>query len=513
MNTKLLTINQISKRHQACILAYGHFTTIHAGHIRYLKHAKSLGKTLVVALKGDEDIDGRDKYAFNENERAEALSLLSIADFILFIGKEKLKNIVSIINPKIIILGKEFEDPASTGYLIEDSEIKDILDVIKLREKMGFELEFHAGEINYASTDLLKSSQSELFSARQNLFLETCSRESITSEKLLSSISSWNNAHLLVIGDTIVDEYAACEPLGLSAEAPVVVVKEVQKKEFIGGAAIVASHIRALGTKCSFLSVTGDDSLSKMVEKEMHKRDIGVTLIKDSSRPTTFKKRYIVENQKLFRVSRLEDHKLSKSIENLVISKLREYASVVDGIVVSDFVYGVMTQRIIDEIIALSKKYSLLVFGDIQCSSQVGDITNFKEFSLLCPNEKETRIALKDKESGLEKLSQSLIEKTKTEKLIMKLGAGGFIAYDNSAKDLKKLKNQFFPALSVNPVDVAGAGDSLLSVMAVGLSCKQTLMSTSAIASCMAAIAVETMGNEPISKNKLISRILDVFKK
>ena len=49
-------------------------------------------------------------------------------------------------------------------------------------------------------------------------------------EKLISSISSWNNAHLLVIGDTIVDEYAACEPLGLSAEAPVVVVKEVQKR-------------------------------------------------------------------------------------------------------------------------------------------------------------------------------------------------------------------------------------------------------------------------------------------
>ena len=191
-------------------------------------------------------------------------------------------------------------------------------------------------------------------------------------------------------------------------------------------------------------------------------------LIKDSSRPTTFKKRYIVESQKLFRVSRLEDHKLSKSIENKVISKLREYANVVDGIVISDFVYGVMTQRIIDEIIALSKKYSLLVFGDLQCSSQVGDITNFKEFALLCPNEKETRIALKDNESGLEKLSQILIEKTKTERLIMKLGADGFIAYDNSAKDLKKLRTQFFPALSVNPVDVAGAGDSLLSVMAVG---------------------------------------------
>ena len=109
---------------------------------------------------------------------------------------------------------------------------------------------------------------------------------------------------------------------------------------------------------------------------------------------------------------------------------------------VSDFVYGVMTQRIIDEIIALSKKYSLLVFGDLQCSSQVGDITNFKEFALLCPNEKETRIALKDNESGLE-VKPNFNEKTKTEKLIMKLGADGFIAYDNSAKDLKKLKLSF----------------------------------------------------------------------
>ena len=58
MKSKLININQISKRHQSCILAYGHFTTIHSGHIRYLKHAKRLGKTLVVALKGDDNVDG-----------------------------------------------------------------------------------------------------------------------------------------------------------------------------------------------------------------------------------------------------------------------------------------------------------------------------------------------------------------------------------------------------------------------------------------------------------------------
>ena len=94
-------------------------------------------------------------------------------------------------------------------------------------------------------------------------------------------------------------------------------------------------------------------------------------------------------------------------------------------------------------------------------------------------------------------------------KLVMKLGADGFIAYDTIGK---KIRNQSFPALSVNPLDVAGAGDSLLSVMAVGLSCKQSMMSTCAIACCMASISVETMGNNPISKNKLISRITNVFK-
>ena len=149
-----------------------------------------------------------------------------------------------------------------------------------------------------------------------------------------------------------------------------------------------------------------------------------------------------------------------------------------------------------------------MIFGDVQCSSQIGEITNFKDFSLLCPNEKETRIALKDNVSGLEKLSQKIIKITNTKRLIMKLGADGFIAYDKSGS---RIKTQSFPALSVNPLDVAGAGDSLLAVMAIGLSSNQSLISTSAIGCCMASIAVETMGNSPISKEKLIEKLINVF--
>ena len=77
-----------------------------------------------------------------------------------------------------------------------------------------------------------------------------------------------------------------------------------------------------------------------------------------------------------------------------------------DAIVVSDFVYGVVTERILEAIQSLAKDYGLLLFGDLQCSSQVGAVTRFKNYALLCPNEREARVALQDNISTLELLCQ-----------------------------------------------------------------------------------------------------------
>ena len=498
MTSEIINIKNIDKLPKNSVLAYGHFTTIHAGHIRYLRHAKKLGSNLIVALLGDDKRIGDKKYAFKQNERAEALSLLSIADYIVLMENVSLKFLSEKLYPKVLVLGKEFENTRE----------KDIKESIQFQLKNKCEVQFHAGDINYASADLLKNSESELSLSRKKLFVETCSREGLNKERLINLIKKWGDTHLLVVGDSIIDQYAACEPLGLSAEAPVVVVKELEKRNFLGGAAIVANHVKTLGAKCTFISVVGEDDEAKYLEQQLSERNIDYSLILDNSRPTTFKKRYVVENQKLFRVSKLEEHSLDREIEEKIILQLRKYASSCDGIIISDFVYGVITKKIIQEIKDLSVKYKLMIFGDVQCSSQIGDITNFKDFSLLCPNEKETRIALKDNVSGLEKLSQKIIKITNTKRLIMKLGADGFIAYDNSGS---RIKTQSFPALSVNPLDVAGAGDSLLAVMAIGLSSNQTLISTSAIGCCMASIAVETMGNSPISKEKLIEKLINVF--
>ena len=146
--------------------------------------------------------------------------------------------------------------------------------------------------------------------------------------QLLDAISSWSDTRLIVLGDTIVDQYAACEAIGMSAEAPVVVVRELEHKNFIGGAAVVAAHICALGAKCDFISVVGADSTADLVRDELIAQGIGdgLSIDSDSLRPTTFKKRYVVENQKLFRVSRLEEHNLDIEVEDRVIAHLKRLA-------------------------------------------------------------------------------------------------------------------------------------------------------------------------------------------
>ena len=135
-------------------------------------------------------------------------------------------------------------------------------------------------------------------------------------------------------------------------------------------------------------------------------------------------------------------------------------------------------------------------------------ITKFKNFTLLCPNEKEARIALQDKESGLESLSKNLISQTGCEMLIMKLGAQGFIAFD---PNLEGITSQSFPALSSNPVDVSGAGDSLLAIMSTALSTERKFMPAAALGCCMSAIAVENMGNKPINASQLKEFVMSIL--
>ena len=203
----------------------------------------------------------------------------------------------------------------------------------------------------------------------------------------------------------------------------------------------------------------------------------------------------------MFRVSRMKEHSLPRKVEDQIIKEIKKAVRHVQGILISDFVYGVITPRVLETITELSQKHNLLIFGDLQCSSQVGNVSKFKNFDLLCPTEREARIAMGAQDEGIEWVANTLMKQTNTRNMVMKLGGEGFISYESEADGF--IKRQHFPALNINPVDVAGAGDSLLAVLSVGLCSGATLMQSSAIGAGMASIAVQSMGNIPVSHQQL----------
>ena len=496
INGKIITINNISFNDNV-VLCYGHFNLIHPGHLRYLQHAKNLATKLIVVIVSDKELD-KESFGqhFSEKERAESMANLQIVDNVIILSNLTFDKLVEIVKPKALVFGKEFEYKQSR-------QIKLAIGAVSGRGKVVF----HAGETHYSTANLLHGDVLDIESNSRNQLNVICRNHDITLESLKNKLNSFSDSRLIVIGDTIVDNYVACDALGMSAEAPVLVVKELENREFIGGAAIVASHVAALGAKCHYISVVGEDDQSNMVAQSLIEQDVDADLIIDASRPTTYKTRYMVENQKLFRVSRIKDHKILEKIEQDIIDKLTKLAPNIDGILVSDFVYGVITQNILDAIINLSSQFDIKLYGDLQCSSQVGKVSKFSGFDLITPTEKESRVALGDNESGIEWIANTLLKDTNSKNMLMKLGSDGFIAYSNS----KFMERQNFPALSGNPVDVTGAGDSLFAAMSVSLSSGASLMEASVIGTCMASLSVKKVGNIPITNDRLYQYLSEIL--
>jgi rfaE bifunctional protein kinase chain/domain len=501
IENKIIKLEEMTQKSgDSVALCHGHFNIIHPGHIRYLDYARKQGSKLVVSVQGDASfLNSERKHHFSEAERAAGVASIQTVDQVVPLGGEgDLEKLIKILNPAVLVLGKEFEYE-------RDDEIRQAVQLLK---KQGGRILFHAGETYYASADLLRDNLQNLHDHNINQYKLACNQQKIKVEELQGCIDNFKNASLLVIGDTIVDQYVACDALGMSAEAPIVVVRELDTREYAGGAAVVAMHVRSLGAKCHYISVVGQDKNAEIVENELERLSVQHVLVEDNSRPTTFKIRYLVNNQKMFRVSRLKEHGLAQQVEDKIIKELKEVAPKIQGILVSDFVYGVITPRVLKTITELSKKYHLMIFGDLQCSSQVGNVARFKNFELICPTEREARIAIGTQGDGVEWVANTLMKQTNSRNLVMKLGGEGFIAYETEKDEF--VNRQHFPALNINPVDVSGAGDSLLAALSVGLCSGATLMQSSAIGAGMAALAVQQVGNIPIPNQQLKNYISQI---
>ena len=485
-------VTELKDSKKKIVLCQGHFNVIHPGHLRFLEFAKKQGDYLIIALQGKKRLEPevRDKF-FDEKARAHGVASLEKIDKVFIFNEIPIEKIIEVTRPDFYVRGEEFA-----------KRREEIHNEIIVTEKFGGKVIFSSGEVQYATTEFLDHDFPEIKDHHYHLFETALKKQNIVIDKLYTLCDDFKSNHILVIGDTIVDQYVACDALGMSSEAPVLVLRELNTKEYVGGAAVVSRHVAALGAQCSFISIIGPDEPGKMVKKECEKNSIETKLIIDDERPTTFKIRYMVDSQKILRVSKLKDHYINKKIENRIIEHLESMTKSIQGIIVSDFVYGVVTPGVLEYIAQVAKKYSIKLYGDSQSSSQIGNVSKFLNYDLLTPTEKETRLALDDKYNGLEVLGRRFIKMTNVKNLLITLADKGFISFENNM-DNGFIKTQHFPALTVNPLDVIGAGDAMLAVLSLSICTGASLMEASTLASGVAAMAVNKIGNVPVTIEEL----------
>ncbi len=496
--TKILSLSEIKSKSEniqqsgkTVVLCYGHFNVIHPGHIRFLEFAKSQGDELIVAIRPE--LNHKENSFFPQLDRAKGVANLSMVDSVYPL-QESISQFIETLRPNLYVKGREFE------------RIKaEISDEIAATENSGGKILFSSGDLTYSDLSFSNGQTKKEIFGRRAEFIATCNKLDISFRKICSTLDTFKDLRVLVVGDTIVDQFVSCDTMGVSSEAPVLAIRELGSEQFLGGAGIVAKHMRALSAQTSFISVVGKDLPGDYARKNLEDFGVESHLFTEEDRPTTFKIRYMVENQKLLRVSRLKQHQLHEETEKKVIEKLYEIIPHVNAVVISDFVYGVITPKIIETIQDVARKNNVKIFGDLQCSSQVGDVSKFKGFELLTPTEKEARIALHDHTSGLEQIATDLKKKTESRNLAITLGNRGVLVHRDD--QIKGPRSEYFPALVKNPIDVAGAGDSFLAGSTLALCSDLDSYEAVALGSILAAISVGRVGNLPISVDEVSSAI------
>ena len=468
------------------VFVNGDFNILHPGHLRLLKFAKESGDYLVVGVNSDKKANN--KNLLDEQTRLESIKATSYVDE-AFLIDISVSEYIKQFKPDIVVKGKEHENS-------ENLELE-------VLNTYGGKLIFTSGEIGFSSLDLLKKDLLQT-SGKVEQNQSYIKRHNLKFENLKTVVDKFENLNILVVGDTIIDEYITCEAIGMSQEDPTIVVSPLIQDKFIGGAAIVASHAKTLGAKVSFVSVLGDDENFDFVKNGLTNLGIDVQLHKDSTRPTTLKQRFRASGKTLLRVNHLKQHSISKDIEESIMKDINQKLDIYDLIIFSDFSYGVLSHNLINNLIVLGSNKKIMMSADSQSSSQIGDISKFKNMTLITPTEREIRLSLGDFESGLVVTSQKLTTKSNAKYIFTTLGAEGMMIYNSSPNELL---TDNINALGNMVKDVSGAGDSLLTCSSMALCVGATVWESAYLGSIAAAIQVSRIGNVPIKKEEILKEL------
>jgi rfaE bifunctional protein kinase chain/domain len=468
------------------VFVSGYFNVIHPGHQRILNFAAGCGDFLVVGVLGD-NIGSPPVPEALRRDGIAALNVVSHA-FILRVPPEQF---IAALKPAIVVKGSEHRTTSNVEQTVIDG--------------YGGKLLFSSGDVHFSSVDLLRHElQASDFSAIRKPD-DYPVRHGFSVSDLIGLVNRFPSLRLVVAGDLIVDEYIDCDPLGMSREDPTLVVTPVISKQFVGGAGIVAAHARGLGAKVSYFGICADDDAARFATRTL--RDYGVEchLQPDESRPTTLKQRFRAANKTLLRVSHLRQHDIGDDLVEALSSQIETALADADLMIFADFNYGCLPQTLVDRVTAVCQKRGIPIVADSQASSQIGDVSRFRGALLMAPTEHEARLAMRDSQSGLIALAESLRRKANARHVLITLASEGIVIH--SPDSSQSFVDDRLPAFNTSPKDVSGAGDCLLTCTAMALVTGADVWQSAYLGSVAAACQVSRIGNTPLKAEELIKEL------
>lgn len=479
-------------RSKKVIMCHGVFDVVHPGHLRHLLYAKSKADILVASLTADVHISkGQFRPHVPQELRALNLAAYEVVDYVVIDRNSTPLENIGVIQPDFFAKGYEY---TATGLPPKTQEEADAL------HAYGGEIIFTPGDIVYSSTRLIDLAPPAIALEKLLMFMDSAD---LTFESLRSVLGKIKGVRVHVVGDTIVDSYTHAAMIGGQTKTPTMSVLYERRDDYIGGAAIVAEHLRAAGATVRFSTVLGNDALKDFVLDGLARRGIECNAIIDPTRPTTNKNAIVTGGYRLLKIDTLDN----RSISDEIVEKLRSAiaSSKDDAVVFSDFRHGIFNRRTIPQLIS-SIPEGVFKVADSQVASRWGNITDFKDFDLITPNEREARFALGDQDSGIRSLASALYDAARCKVLILKLGARGVLTCRN--KDHESLDSYVVvDSFADRVVDAVGAGDALLAYSTLAMLATGSDAVATILGSIAAACECEVDGNIPVTPEDVLRKI------
>lgn len=327
-----------------------------------------------------------------------------------------------------------------------------------------------------------------------------------TIKKLNALKKKFYNKKIAVIGDMMLDCYYWGEVSRISPEAPVPVVAVDNEFARFGGAMNVAHNILTLGGIPLPIGVIGNDYNGKILRTLMAELKINDSfIIVDKERPTTTKTRVIAHNQHIVRIDKEDLKPINSKIENKIIDEVKKNIKNIDAIILEDYNKGVLTPRLIEEIINIANESKKIITVD----PKFNNFFSYKNVTVFKPNRKETEDVLGIKIRTSEDVTNAgniLMEKLKAKYVLLTLGEEGVALFENGKIERK------IPTKARKVADVSGAGDTVISTLTIALAAGTDIYDAAYLANFAGGLVCEEVGIVPISIDKLFNEVIEEIK-